>query len=365
MAYKYLQLEEYIKDRILTGNFKTGEKISSESELAKQFNLSRLTVRTAISNLVKSGLLYTVQGKGTYVAEGTSSKTKTQLIGFATMRFNDYSIFPKIIAGINSQTITEGYSLMISETQNTIEGEYSCLINFLEKGIDALIIDPCKSALPNPNLELYQEFAKREIPVVFYNGYRAELEYSYVIADDRQGGYLAAKHLLDYGHRKICAIFKMDDRQGHSRFHGFAQAYREYGLPVPEDNILWFSTEDYLSFWNGANGDSSKLDNLMMEKINKSTAMVAYNDYVTVKVLKLLVKYGVKCPDDFSIVSFDDTDLTSFSDVTITSILHPSLTMGEKLGAAILELFHQPSKIIRQIIPMNIVVRQSTKPVSS
>ena len=98
-----------------------------------------------------------------------------------------------------------------------------------------------------------------------------------------------------------------------------------------------------------------------MEMMNSCTAMVAYNDYVTVRILKLLQKNGIKCPDDFSLVSFDDTDLTSFSGVAITSIEHPSLIMGEKLGKAALKLINNPSDIIREIIPTNIVVKESTK----
>jgi GntR family transcriptional regulator of arabinose operon len=288
MTYKYLRVEEYIKEQIFTGKFGKGEKINREAELSELLNVSRQTIRTAISNLVKSGLLYTVQGKGTFVTDGRQGKAGTHLIGFATMRFSDYSIFPKIIAGINSQTMPKGYSLVVGETQNTVEGEFCCLKDFFEKGIEALIIDPCKSILPTPNLDIYREFEKRGIPVIFYNGYHTDLDFSYVIADDQLGGYMAARHLLDYGHRKICGIFKLDDMQGHKRYQGFAMAFREYGLPIPEEAILWFSTEDYKYFWNCPDGEGSKLDGLIMDKINNSTAMVTYNDYITVKILKLL-----------------------------------------------------------------------------
>jgi GntR family transcriptional regulator of arabinose operon len=363
MSYKYLQIEEYIKEQIFTGGFGKGEKISSEAELSKQFNVSRQTIRTAISNLVKSGLLYTVQGKGIFVADGRQGKAGTNLIGFATMRFSDYNIFPKIITGINSRTMLKGYSLVVGETQNTIEGEFCCLKGFLEKGVEALIVDPCKSVLPTPNLDIYKEFERRGIPVIFYNGYRADLDYSYVVADDQLGGYMAAKHLLDYGHRKISGIFKLDDIQAHKRFQGFAMAFREYGVPIPEEVIFWFSTEDYKYFWNDSNEESSRLDDLIMDKISDSTAMVAYNDYIAVKILKLLQKHKIKFPEEFSLVSFDDTDLTSFSSVAITSIKHPSMAMGEKLGESVLDLLTNTTKRIRQVLPTEIIIRESTKPV--
>ena len=361
MQYKYLQIEEYIKSQFLEGKLKVGEKISSESELSKQFKLSRQTVRTAINNLVSSGLLRTIQGKGTFILNNKTGKTSTYTIGFATARFNTYSIFPKIIAGINNKTISEGYRLLIDETQNTVEGEYSCLKNFLSKGIDALIIDPSKSALPSPNIEIYREFARRGIPVLFYNGHPAGLDSSFIKADDQQGGYLATKHLLDYGHRNIGGIFKSDDMQGHERYQGFISAFREFGLPIPENNILWFSSEEYPYLWNSTGENLTFYDSLILDKIKKCTALVVYNDYVAASVIKLLKKCDIKFPDSLSLVSFDDTDLTLFCGVPITSILHPSLVLGEKLGTAVLELIKDPSKMIRQVIPTSIVLMESTR----
>ena len=57
-------LKAFLKDEILMGNIKPGEKIPSENTLAEKFSLSRQTVRKAISMLVNEGFLYTRQGKG-------------------------------------------------------------------------------------------------------------------------------------------------------------------------------------------------------------------------------------------------------------------------------------------------------------
>lgn len=64
----YIQIEEIIKQRIDLEEYRIGETIPSERELSLQFNVSRMTVRQAITNLVNSGLLYREKGRGTYVA---------------------------------------------------------------------------------------------------------------------------------------------------------------------------------------------------------------------------------------------------------------------------------------------------------
>ncbi|PPA69277.1 GntR family transcriptional regulator [Jeotgalibacillus proteolyticus] len=65
----YAQIEENIKGQIQEGAFKPGDPIPSERELTSTYQVSRMTVRQAVLNLVKNGLLYREKGKGTFVSE--------------------------------------------------------------------------------------------------------------------------------------------------------------------------------------------------------------------------------------------------------------------------------------------------------
>ncbi len=65
---KYSEIESYILDKIKSEKFKSGEKIDSENDLVKKFNVSRMTVRRAIENLIQSNYLYREHGKGTFVS---------------------------------------------------------------------------------------------------------------------------------------------------------------------------------------------------------------------------------------------------------------------------------------------------------
>ena len=66
----YYQLEQVIKSKILMGEFMPGEQIPTEKDLCKNYQVSSITARQAILNLVNEGLLIRRQGKGTFVAEG-------------------------------------------------------------------------------------------------------------------------------------------------------------------------------------------------------------------------------------------------------------------------------------------------------
>ncbi|MCM3655008.1 GntR family transcriptional regulator [Metabacillus litoralis] len=65
----YYQLEEIIKDLIEKGKLKPGDSLPAEREYAEKFEISRMTVRQAFTQLVNDGYLYRIQGKGTFVAE--------------------------------------------------------------------------------------------------------------------------------------------------------------------------------------------------------------------------------------------------------------------------------------------------------
>lgn len=65
----YYQLKEDIKKKINNGLWKVGECIASERELSEEHNVSRMTVRQALGELVQEGVLYREKGKGTFVCE--------------------------------------------------------------------------------------------------------------------------------------------------------------------------------------------------------------------------------------------------------------------------------------------------------
>jgi GntR family transcriptional regulator len=76
----YIQIKDRIKEHVLTGRLKRGEKIPSERELCEMFGVSRITARQAIAEAINEGLLFTVQGKGTYVCQDADNKIDQGLV---------------------------------------------------------------------------------------------------------------------------------------------------------------------------------------------------------------------------------------------------------------------------------------------
>lgn len=76
----YKQIKNRLKEQIMAGEYKKGEKIPSERELCELYGVSRITVRQAINEAVNEGLLYKVQGKGTYITDSDAFKVNQGLV---------------------------------------------------------------------------------------------------------------------------------------------------------------------------------------------------------------------------------------------------------------------------------------------
>ncbi|WP_251636895.1 GntR family transcriptional regulator [Sporosarcina sp. NCCP-2716] len=78
----YVQIEELLRERIAEGTYPVNSLIPSERDLSAQFGVSRMTVRQALLNLVKEGLLYREKGRGTFVAEEKMEQPLNGLTSF-------------------------------------------------------------------------------------------------------------------------------------------------------------------------------------------------------------------------------------------------------------------------------------------
>ncbi|MCU4669747.1 GntR family transcriptional regulator, partial [Bacillus paralicheniformis] len=196
---KYSMVKNKIKSWIYEGKVKPGEKIHSENELMKIFDVSRHTIRQAIGDLVHEGLLYREQGSGTYCSHrlqlSEKGRERNKMIGVITTYLSDY-IFPSIIRGIESSLSSAGYTLVVASTNNDIEKEKQCLVNMLDKKIDGLIVEPTKTGSFNPNLNYYLTLEQHHIPYLMINQLYQELNPPHFILDDEHGGFIATEHLI-------------------------------------------------------------------------------------------------------------------------------------------------------------------------
>ncbi|WP_032732868.1 arabinose utilization transcriptional regulator AraR [Bacillus subtilis] len=358
MLPKYAQVKEEISSWINQGKILPDQKIPTENELMQQFGVGRHTIRKAIGDLVSQGLLYSVQGGGTFVASRSAKSAlhSNKTIGVLTTYISDY-IFPSIIRGIESYLSEQGYSMLLTSTNNNPDNERRGLENLLSQHIDGLIVEPTKSALQTPNIGYYLNLEKNGIPFAMINASYAELAAPSFTLDDVKGGMMAAEHLLSLGHTHMMGIFKADDTQGVKRMNGFIQAHRERELFPSPDMIVTFTTEEK---------ESKLLEKVKatLEKNSKHmpTAILCYNDEIALKVIDMLREMDLKVPEDMSIVGYDDSHFAQISEVKLTSVKHPKSVLGKAAAKYVIDcLEHKKPKQEDVIFEPELIIRQSAR----
>ena len=352
---KYQVLKEKIIEYIKTNELKYNDPINSEMELMNLFDVSRHTVRRAISDLVNEGWLYKQQGKGTYVDNPEGTKVgEGKLVGVITTYINDY-IFPEIISGIENRLSNEGYTMLLGNTNNAIDKERQILSNMMNHQLAGLIVEPTKSVFPNHNKDMYNQIIDKGIPILFIHANYQNIEASYLIEDDVQAGYMATQHLIKNGQKRICGIFKQDDMQGHGRYEGYLKAMRESGLDVVESNIHWFTTESRNTILNEFK--SKKFAEIM----ELGSAYVIYNDQIANEFIQRMTEKGLLVPEDISVVSFDNASIAEHGIVQLTTIAHPKKVLGEEAADCLLQLMKKEIPLIRKSFKPELVIRDSVK----
>src|SRR5215471_2960378 len=79
----HAQIRETLRSRILDGTYAPHSQMPSEHELCAMFGVSRITVRQALGDLQKEGMLFKLHGKGTFVSKPKAFQNVSSLQGFA------------------------------------------------------------------------------------------------------------------------------------------------------------------------------------------------------------------------------------------------------------------------------------------
>lgn len=355
MSSKYKQVLAALRSQIIEGVYRNTMKLPTEMELAKEHNVSRQTVRRALSILSQEGLIERQQGSGSHIKD--TPPTNSTNIAIVATYINDY-IFPAILQDAQHTFACNGYSTMVFCTHNQVNMEREILKGLLSRPVCGLLVEGTKTALPNPNLDLYKQLENSGIPVVFLHGtYSALTDAVCISDDDYHGSYMLTQYLLHKGHTHIAGIFKADDIQGHNRYFGFLSALRDAGLPLPDANILWYSTEMKEQIMK--NDNTAILHNYVNQTLQGSTAVVCYNDEIAYPLINVLLSLGIRVPEDVAVVSFDNSSYSEFCRVKITSMEHGSKHIGRIAAERLVDMLHG-KRVHSESFPWALVEKESS-----
>ena len=261
--------------------------------------------------------------------------------GFSVSPYN-----AQILAYLDRYIRNQGYYMMLHCVVQSAE----VLPSLATWNVDGVLL---LGVAPEDAAALSQRLS---IPTVFVDTYTDEPSLAAIRIDDRKGGYLAAKHLLDQGHRRIAFVSPSTRYPGvmQERFQGFCQALQEQGLTFPEEDQFTITDTLYERGMDVGEAIAARPE---------ITAVAAMADVLALGVMEGLRQGGRRVPEDVSVTGFDDLPECRYAYPKLTSI---SQHMEEKVRIAGDYLF----AMLRgeqcpggsRIVDVEVISRQSVAP---
>ncbi|MQS90217.1 GntR family transcriptional regulator [Companilactobacillus mishanensis] len=356
METKYEMVKQDLKEKILSGFYTFNDKLPTESTMMKTYKVSRYTIRRAISDLETEHYIFTIQGGGMFVDDWQKQQEpqvfEQKQIGVITTHIADY-IFPNIITGIDRYVSGEGYSVLISNTQNDPEKERSSIKKMLDNNLSGLIIEPTQSALGDPNKDLFEQIKASGLPTIFINSHYADLDFPYIEMNDVAAGKVVTDALFNLGHEQILGIFKIDDGQGVHRMNGYVKSYQEHSKFSYLSEIVMYQTSDNM------HSVFTKIERILRRE-DHPTAIVCYNDQLAIKIIDLIRSLNMQVPEDISVIAFDNYQLSQYLSPKLSTVEHPKEKMGRDAAKMLFDIMNgnEQPKSIRY--DPQLILREST-----
>ena len=354
----YSELFEDITFQIENGFLQPGAYLPSENELGERYNISRLSVRTALQKLVENNLVEKLPGKGTAIKEGSvaPAEAKTRTIGMLNLHnqleaWSENPFYGPILRGIEYQARVNNYSLFLNSLE-TPKDEFDFYRRLHPEKVDGfLLLGPVEEEL----VEFLRKITPRK-PFCFIDHSPAGANANCVMSANLKGTCEATSHLIGLGHRKI-AFIGWAPRQRHIslRLKGYRKALEDHGIIFDPGLVEDRRTEK---------GEFCQPMTRLLDSRPEITAVVCANDTdIAFPAIKAIRDKGLKVPEDISVVGYDDVYSARFFHPSLTTVAVDKKSMGEEAVKRLLALFENPFLAPRQIVvETKLVVRDSTAP---
>lgn len=355
---KYETLARLLTEQISHNLQKGISRLPTEAELCRQHHVSRQTVRSALALLHARGIITSRQGSGSY-ATGLSDDAGRNIIPILVRSQQEY-LYPSLLADLRTELASGGYRLKICTTGNRTCAEREHLLTLLDDPPRILVVEGCRSALPNPNLDLYAGLQQRHTALLFLHSPYAALPDTVCIKDDNYyGGYLLAEHLAALRHTQIAALLKIDDIQGHERYQGISACLRDQGLFLKDENTGWFTSQDTDALEQRQ--DTRFLTHFIQNCLRDCSAVICQNDEIAYWLVQELIHAGIQVPQKLSVVCFESSYLSELSPVRLTALTHRPHETGYTVAACAMQIL-KGIPAVSQEIPWQLIRRESSAP---
>lgn len=259
--------------------------------------------------------------------------------------------FAEVLLGIETACFDLGYNVIIGNAIDNPEREEAHLKVLLSRQVDGLLL--ISTGAYQRSLKL---LAAYKTPFVLVDRASMLPDIDEIVTDNYAGGALAARYLLELGHRRIgCITGPSALTPSADRVTGYFDTLRDAGI-MPDP--LLARAGDF----QPEGGYAACRELLRLGE--RPTAIFACNDLMAIGALRAIDEAGLRVPDDLSLVGYDDIPLISFVVPALTTVAQPSRELGQVAVRRLVQRLQTPGlPAERSVLPVSLIVRDSCRSV--
>ncbi len=356
--FLYLKVKNDILRKIERGEFEEGKQLPPEKELCKIYNVSQITIRRALSELMQENVLIRHQGKGTFIrkTEPVISKTRTilALLPLAANTFFYDEFYGPVWKGMEEEANINHFNLMFSSHSSHLKHKKELLKAVTSKDYAGVIVIN--------GMEEDVLYSLRNIMPVVLVDYSLPDFFS-VVSDNEGGAFEATTYLISLGHKKIACITAPCASNSYPlRVEGYKNGLKAAHI----EEIFIFHPDAQKPPLEGI-GAMEEIGYKTCKKLLKTrddiTAIFTVSDAVALGAMKAMEEEKINIPEDISIAGFDGIYDSAYSNPPLTTMEVPKEKMGRIAVKKLIELIRKNNIMPQQVIlSPQIIIRNSTAP---
>jgi LacI family transcriptional regulator len=274
------------------------------------------------------------------------AKQKTHTIGMIVPDIAN-PFFPMVVRGAEDAAQKHGYNLLLCNSDDSLEKEERAIELLLSKRVDGILLTKAAEDFRPP---LRQMIKEAKIPFVLVMRTYPKLTADAVITDDYQGAYDAVSHLARSGRHRIGLISgPLKVSNAVARWQGFHDSLKAMGLPFEKELIV----EGDYRIESGYRAGHALLS-------HRPDGIYVANHLMTVGLLKAAEEMGLRCPEDFGLVSFDDYPWLGIFRPRLTTVELPKHQLGSEAAELLIKrISGDRSKTVLRKLQPELRIRES------
>jgi LacI family transcriptional regulator len=280
------------------------------------------------------------------------STGRTSLIGLIVPDLV-HPFFAQVAKGISARLSAQGYSLIISSSEENPQLERREIDQMIARRVDALLL-----ASTENNVASLQKLTERSLPFVLLDRKIPGFVANFVGIDDVEAGAIATSHLIDIGCKRIAHIGGSDVSTAHDRQIGYAQTLARHRMTLSPQYTVRDGRGDDAGDATGYAGMKQ-----LLQLNPRPDGVFCCNDPIAMGAIRAIFEAGLDIPCDIAVIGCGNAHYDDLLRVPLSSIDQDCETLGESAAKLALSIIKRKTDAAPKSILVNskLVARASTK----